>query len=46
MVLDRLPDLALVDDAEPAHRAANFVSGYEHIPVRFTPAAPIHKETI
>ncbi len=36
-LLDRLPDLHLVEDSEPAHRAANFVSGYEHVPVRFTP---------
>ena len=39
-LLDRLPDLALVDPAEPAHRPANFVSGYESMPVRFTPTAP------
>ncbi len=35
---DRLPDLALVDEAEPAFRPANFVSGYESMPVAFTPA--------
>ncbi|HEY4375689.1 MAG TPA: cytochrome P450, partial [Acidimicrobiales bacterium] len=40
-LLDRLPDLALVDDAEPAYRAANFVSGYESMPVRFTPTARV-----
>jgi cytochrome P450 family 142 subfamily A polypeptide 1 len=34
-LLDRLPGLRLVDDAEPAHRAANFVSGYEAMPVTF-----------
>ncbi len=39
-LLARLPDLALVDDGEPAHRPANFVSGYESMPVTFTPAAP------
>ena len=39
-LLDRLPDLALVDDTEPTHRAANFVSGYERMPVRFTPCRP------
>ncbi|MGZ6888107.1 MAG: cytochrome P450 [Acidimicrobiia bacterium] len=39
VVLDRLPDLHLVDPTEPAHRAANFVSGYESLPVAFTPAA-------
>jgi cytochrome P450 family 142 subfamily A polypeptide 1 len=35
---ERLPDLRLADDAEPAHRPANFVSGYEVMPVAFTPA--------
>jgi cytochrome P450 family 142 subfamily A polypeptide 1 len=40
-ILDRLPDLALVDSAEPASRAANFVSGYEEMPVRFTPVAQV-----
>jgi cholest-4-en-3-one 26-monooxygenase len=44
-LLERLPDLELVDATEPSHRAANFVSGYEHLPVRFTPTAPIHNET-
>jgi cytochrome P450 family 142 subfamily A polypeptide 1 len=33
-LLDRLPDLELVDAAEPGHRPANFVSGYETLPVR------------
>jgi cytochrome P450 family 142 subfamily A polypeptide 1 len=37
-VLRRLPNLELVDDAEPAYRPANFVSGYECMPVRFTPS--------
>ena len=37
-LLDRLPDLHLVGDAEPAHRPANFVSGYERMDVAFTPA--------
>jgi cholest-4-en-3-one 26-monooxygenase len=41
-LLERLPDLELVDpDHEPHHRAANFVSGYEAMPVRFTPTEPI-----
>lgn len=39
-LLERLPDLALVDRAEPAYRPANFVSGYEQMPVRFTPVRP------
>jgi cytochrome P450 family 142 subfamily A polypeptide 1 len=40
-LLDRLPDLALVDEAEPPMREANFVSGYETMPVTFTPSAPL-----
>ena len=35
-LLDRFGDLQLADDAEPSNRAANFVSGYEHLPVTFT----------
>ena len=38
-LLRRLPDLALVDENEPGYRPANFVSGYESMPVRFTPRA-------
>ena len=40
-LLDRLPDLSLVEPGEPAHRAANFVSGYERVPVCFTPVRPV-----
>jgi cytochrome P450 family 142 subfamily A polypeptide 1 len=40
-LLVRLPDLELVGGEEPGYRGANFVSGYEHMPVRFTPRAPI-----
>jgi cytochrome P450 family 142 subfamily A polypeptide 1 len=40
-LLDRLPDLALADTAEPPKRAANFVSGYETMPVVFTPTEPV-----
>ncbi len=40
-ILRRLPDLAVAQDHEPAFRPANFVSGYEHLAVRFTPTAPI-----
>jgi cholest-4-en-3-one 26-monooxygenase len=40
-LLERLPDLHLVEDSEPDHRPASFVSGYESMPVAFTPAAPI-----
>jgi cholest-4-en-3-one 26-monooxygenase len=34
-LLDRLPDLALATDTEPPRRPANFISGYETMPVRF-----------
>jgi cytochrome P450 family 142 subfamily A polypeptide 1 len=40
-LLTRLPDLALVEDVEPSKRAANFVSGYDEMPVTFTPTQPI-----
>jgi cytochrome P450 family 142 subfamily A polypeptide 1 len=40
-LLDRLPDLALADDVPPPKRAANFVSGYETMPVVFTPTARV-----
>ena len=40
-LLDRLPDIALAEDAEPPKRAANFVSGYETMPVVFTPSGPV-----
>ena len=38
-LLDRLPDLARAGEGEPARREANFVSGYESMPVTFTPVA-------
>ena len=38
-LLERLPDLELVEPTEPEHRPANFVSGYESMPVRFTPTS-------
>jgi cytochrome P450 family 142 subfamily A polypeptide 1 len=40
-LFERLPDLALASDAEPPKREANFVSGYESMPVTFTPTAPV-----
>jgi cytochrome P450 family 142 subfamily A polypeptide 1 len=40
-LLDRLPDIELVEPGEPANRPANFVSGYETMPVRFTPTSPV-----
>lgn len=39
-LLARLPDLELVHEEEPTYRAANFISGYESMPVRFTPGPP------
>jgi cytochrome P450 family 142 subfamily A polypeptide 1 len=36
----RLPDLRLAEGAELPHRASNFVSGLESMPVEFTPSAP------
>ncbi|MHB1516785.1 MAG: cytochrome P450 [Acidimicrobiales bacterium] len=39
-LLDRLPDLHLTEHVEPPRRLANFVSGYESMPVAFTPSAP------
>jgi len=40
-LFERLPDLALADDTEPPKRDANFVSGYESMPVTFSPTAPV-----
>nr|WP_305853108.1 cytochrome P450 [Aquihabitans sp. G128] len=40
-LLKRLPDLQLAAVDEPHFRPANFVSGYESMPVTFTPTAPI-----
>jgi cytochrome P450 family 142 subfamily A polypeptide 1 len=40
-LLDRLPDLALAGDEVPPRRPANFVSGFETMPVVFTPTEPI-----
>jgi cytochrome P450 family 142 subfamily A polypeptide 1 len=41
-LLTRLPDLELADDpASLPRRRANFISGLESMPVRFTPTAPI-----
>jgi cholest-4-en-3-one 26-monooxygenase len=39
-LLDRLPDLEYAGAAPPPVRPANFVSGYEGMPVRFTPSSP------
>ncbi len=40
-LLDRLPDLTLAGEGEPPRRKANFVSGYESMPVVFTPVEPL-----
>jgi cytochrome P450 family 142 subfamily A polypeptide 1 len=42
-LLERLPDLHLVDATEPGYRPASFVSGYESMRVAFTPTAPLTK---
>src|SRR5207302_8864324 len=42
-LLRHLPDIELLDTAEPDHRPANFISGYERLPVRFTPTSPIRQ---
>jgi cytochrome P450 family 142 subfamily A polypeptide 1 len=36
-ILERLPDIRLAGDGEPDFRPASFVSGYEQMPVAFTP---------
>jgi cytochrome P450 family 142 subfamily A polypeptide 1 len=40
-LLDRLDEIELVEPGEPENRPANFVSGYEHMPIRFRPSAPL-----
>jgi cholest-4-en-3-one 26-monooxygenase len=40
-LLKRLPDLRLVSDVSLPLRPANFVSGLEAMPVKFTPTAPL-----
>jgi len=40
-LLQRLPDMRLASDDQLPLRPANFVSGLESMPVRFTPAAPL-----
>ncbi|HEY7946767.1 MAG TPA: cytochrome P450 [Acidimicrobiales bacterium] len=40
-LVDRFDDLAIDTDDPLALRASNFIVGYESIPVRFTPTAPI-----
>jgi cytochrome P450 family 142 subfamily A polypeptide 1 len=40
-LLDRLPDVHLIDPEEPPHRPANFISGYESMRVGFAPTKPL-----
>jgi cholest-4-en-3-one 26-monooxygenase len=40
-LLERLPDMELASGAELPLRPANFVSGLEAMPVRFTPTTPL-----
>lgn len=40
-IVQRLPDLRLVDDSTLPLRPANFVSGPEAMPMVFTPTAPV-----
>ena len=40
-VLQRLPDMQLASDADLPLRPANFVSGLESMPVKFTPTEPV-----
>jgi cytochrome P450 family 142 subfamily A polypeptide 1 len=42
-LLRRLPDLEPTDSAPPPRRKSNFIVGYERLPVRFTPSAPVGK---
>ncbi len=41
VLLDRLGDLELAVPEEPEFRPANFVTGYEHMPLVFGPSAPV-----
>ncbi len=46
-LLARLPDLELTaDPATLPRRRANFISGLESLPVRFTPSAPLARSTV
>jgi cytochrome P450 family 142 subfamily A polypeptide 1 len=46
-LLTRMPDLELaVDPSELPRRPANFISGLESMPVRFTPSAPLNRSTL
>ena len=46
-LLIRLPDLELaVDPKDLVRRPANFVSGLEAMPVKFSPSAPLNRSTL
>ena len=41
-LLDRLPDVGLVNPSPPRSRASNFISGYDDsMTIRFTPGTPV-----
>ena len=41
-LLKRLPDMRLASDDELPLRPANFVSGLERMPVKFSPTKPLN----
>jgi cholest-4-en-3-one 26-monooxygenase len=43
-LLTRLPDLTLVVHDDPPRRQANFITGIESLPMKFTPVAPLGAE--
>jgi cytochrome P450 family 142 subfamily A polypeptide 1 len=43
--LKRMPDAELVQPGEPQYRPANFVSGYESLPIRFASSKPVGTAT-
>jgi len=46
-LLVRIPDLEFaIDPADLPRRPANFISGLESMPVRFTPSPPLHRSTL
>jgi cytochrome P450 family 142 subfamily A polypeptide 1 len=46
-LLVRMPDIELaVDPSELVRRPANFVSGLETMPIRFTPSAPLNRSAL
>jgi cytochrome P450 family 142 subfamily A polypeptide 1 len=46
-LLTRMPDLELaVDPADLPRRPANFISGLESMPVRFTPSKPLDRSSL